>query len=85
METQLRDRYLGIETRQGIYVVGWFASEGWPAADNRRRRCARRSKDEWKVVLDRQATQLTAEGNAELAAFLLDCSLPPRSGPSGRE
>jgi hypothetical protein len=84
METQLADRYLDASTRQGIYLVGWYAAEEWAAADSRQTRCASETRAELQERFEEQAAQLSEGRDIELSAFVLDCSLAPRAGSSRR-
>lgn len=86
LETQLVDRYLvPPESDQGIYVVGWYASELWDDTDSsRRRRCREHSRQQLVELLGTQATVVSSGRGVEVDAFVLDCSLPPRDGPARR-
>jgi hypothetical protein len=79
MRTQLAERYLLAEgQRQGIYLVGWFAADDWDKSDWKRTRCGRRSLEESRTFFADQAREISAAQNVEIAAVVLDCSLPPR-------
>jgi hypothetical protein len=85
MSTQLAERYLLAEgQRQGIYVVGWFAADDWDKDDWRRTRCGRRELDESRTFFAEQAREVSAQHGVQIAAVVLDCSLPPRKGPARR-
>jgi len=77
MQTQLVDRYL-LENRcqTGLYLVGWFQSPGWDAADPRQRRNPWGTIEEARTELETQAAQLTQEGVRQIRAYTLDCALP---------
>jgi hypothetical protein len=85
MKSQLAERYLLPEgQRQGIYVVGWFAADDWDSEDWRRTPCARRGLQESRTFVAEQAREVSAEHDVEIEAVVLDCSLPPRTGPARR-
>ncbi len=76
MKEQLVDRYLDGDHRQGIYVVAHFDSPDWDDADGaNRRRCRRRDFQGSRDFFVRQAERVSADGTAEVNAFVLDCSL----------
>jgi hypothetical protein len=77
MQTQLVDRYL-LENRcqTGLYLVGWFQSPGWDAADGRRAQSPWGAIEEARTNLDAQAAQLTQQGVRHVRAYVLDCALP---------
>jgi hypothetical protein len=77
MQTQLVDRYL-LENRcqTGLYLVGWFQSPGWDAADPRQRQNPWGTIEEARTELETQAAQLTQEGVRQIRAYTLDCALP---------
>jgi hypothetical protein len=84
MRSQLVDRYLtGTRTTYGIYLVFWFAADGWDAADSRSRRCVR-DPQKLHETLSEQARSLTAETRATVRSFVIDGSLPPATGPARR-
>jgi hypothetical protein len=86
MRTQLAERYLLSECqRQGIYVVGWFAADDWDRTDWKQSPCARRGLDESRAFFTQQAREVSAAYHVEIAAVVLDCSLPPRHGPARRD
>jgi hypothetical protein len=85
MRSQLAERYLLPEgQRQGIYLVGWFASDDWDTDDWRRTPCARRGLQESREFFIDQARQVSAQPAIDIEAVVLDCSLPPRKGPARR-
>ena len=76
MKEQLVDRYLDGDHRQGVYVVAHFDSHGWDDSDGaNRRRCRRWDFKESRDFFVRQADEVSADGAAEVSAFVLDCSL----------
>ena len=84
LRTQLAERYVLPEgQRQGIYVVGWFAADGWNTEDWRRGACARGLEENRRVFAD-QARDVSRDLYVEIDAVVLDCSLPPRNGPARR-
>jgi hypothetical protein len=85
MRSQLAERYLLPEgQRQGIYVVGWFASDDWDRADWRYTPCANRGLQESRGLYTEQAREVSAQHGVEINAVVIDCSLPPRTGPARR-
>jgi hypothetical protein len=84
MKSQLVDRYLtGTGTTHGIYLVFWFAADGWDSADGRSRLCAC-DPQQLHVILSEQARTLTAETHATVRSFVMNGSLPPASGQARR-
>jgi len=76
MKEQLVDRYLDGDHRQGIYVVAHFDSPDWDASDSvSYRRCRRRDFQASRDFFAQQAERVSADGTAEVSAFVLDCSL----------
>ena len=75
MKEQLVDRYLGGDHRQGIYAVAYFDSPDWGEDTAGRRRCRRRDLEANRDLFARQAEEVTLEGDAEVSAFVLDCSV----------
>jgi len=75
MKGQLVDRYLDGDHRQGIYVVAHFDSPDWDTSDNALRRCRRRDFQASRDFFAQQAENVSANGTAEVSAFVLDCSL----------
>jgi hypothetical protein len=76
MKEQLVDRYLDGDHRQGIYVVAHFDSPDWDASDSvNYRRCRRRDFQASRDFFAQQAERVSADGTAEVSAFVLDCSL----------
>lgn len=76
LRSQLVARYLDRDHTQGIYVLGFFATERWDASDDRRAApCQRHSLTGWRDLLDAQATAVRDEGAAGVDAVVLDCSL----------
>jgi hypothetical protein len=76
MKEQLVDRYLDGDHRQGIYVVAQFDSPEWDDSDStRRRRCRQRTLEASRVFFAQQAQGVSADGMAEVSAYILDCSL----------
>lgn len=74
MRTQLAERYLrGPETRTGIYLVAWFAVDGWDPDDYRHGR-VRGTRDALQSDLDQLADKLQAEGFA-VSPYVLDIAL----------
>lgn len=80
MRGQLVDRYLAdLNTRHGIFAVGWFDPEWWrPDAgalptDHRRARVVARGRDELGDALYEQATELRISGY-DIRVVILDCS-----------
>jgi hypothetical protein len=85
MRSQLAERYLLPEgQRQGIYVVGWFATDDWDTDDWRRTPCGRRTLQESRAFFADQTHEVSAQHDVEIEAVVLDCSLPPRRGPARR-
>lgn len=85
LRTQLAERYLVPEgERQGVYIVAWFAADDWDIKDWRRKACAGRGLAESRSLFAEQARQVSEELDLEIEAVVLDCSLPPRSGPARR-
>lgn len=76
MREQLVNRYLDGDHRQGIYVVAHFDSPDWDASDSvKYRRCRRRDLQASRDFFAQQAEKVSADGAAEVSAFVLDCAL----------
>lgn len=76
MRHQLVERYLRPAGHtQGIYVVAWFAGDGWDPADYRCGDC-RRGLVESRELFSAQAGELSTAYGVEVDAVVLDCSLP---------
>ena len=73
-EQLFRDYMMRLNARAGIYLVGWFDTEKWDRRDSRRRRVPKRSVDEAKAELDRQAAALP-EGFI-VRPVILECHAP---------
>lgn len=76
MREQLVRHYLDAENSRGIYLVAHFDAPKWSESDRRNRsRCRRRTVAQTRQFFDAQALKLGGEGLADVAAFVLDCSV----------
>ena len=74
METQLVGQYLrDNRCEHGLYLVGWFSSDQWDEADNRRKQNPKISIDEARKKFDKQATEVSTGG--VVRAYVLDVHL----------
>jgi len=82
MEHQLVNGYMADATiTHGVYLVGWYANEEWTPGHWK----LGKDIDTAQGKLEEQAEQLKAKHKnnvSDLAAFVLDCRIPPR--PSQR-
>jgi hypothetical protein len=76
-QTQLVDDYLlGTGNRFGIYLVAWFESDRWNAADGRRSACPRRDRDDTVNALRAQAVELGDQHDLYLKVVALTIPIP---------
>lgn len=72
MENQLEKRYLiSNPNSQGLYLVGWFASNKWDEKDSRLQKTRKFSKEELIKKLTIQASNID---NNSVNFYVLDCS-----------
>lgn len=75
METQLVDRYLKDNACPfGLYLVGWFVCAQWDPEDYRRDDTQKITLDEARVVLDKQAAEVSNDSR-RVGAFVLNLAL----------
>lgn len=73
MSTQLVDRYLAGKTySHGIYLVGWFHCAQWPEGGDCKHAVPIEALTE---ELQAEARRLSASGNVDVRAFVLDAAL----------
>jgi hypothetical protein len=75
METQLVSKYLTENRCQhGLYLVGWYASDSWDEADNRRGKQPKLGLGDARAQFAAQAADLSDSG-LDVRTFILDASL----------
>jgi hypothetical protein len=77
LQAQLVDRYLREHgAAHGLFVVGWFAAQGWDRHDSRRRTGPWRSIEEARIALSQQAADAcSARPGVVVQAAVLDFAL----------
>jgi hypothetical protein len=77
LQEQLVEKYLNpVGGENGIYVVGWFASEKWQEGDRRRQQCERLDRGLITSNLEEQAATLSSTSAVLLRSIAIDLTLP---------
>jgi hypothetical protein len=73
MREQLVKRYLDADNIQGIYLLAHFDSASWDDGEpTKRRACRKRNLENSRQFYAEQAAEVSAEGLADVSAFVLD-------------